>query len=48
MKEKCGDFCTGCIEGAMKEHPKYKSTKPLKSNVPGQVTVGDLMFVENN
>jgi hypothetical protein len=43
-----GDFCTGCIEGAMKEHPKYKSTKPLVSDIPGKVNVADLMFVETN
>ena len=47
-KEIYGDFCTGCIEGAMKEHPKYKSTKPLISEVPGKINVADLMFVENN
>ena len=47
-KEIYGDFCTGCLEGAMKEHPKYKSTKPLVSQVPGKVNVADLMFVENN
>jgi hypothetical protein len=47
-KNKSGDFCTGCIEGAMKEHAKYKSTKPLLSAVPGQINVGDLMFVEDN
>jgi len=47
-KETMGDFCTGCIEGAMKEHPKYKSTKPLVSDIPGKVNVADLMFVETN
>jgi hypothetical protein len=40
-KNKHGDFCSGCIEGAMKEHAKYKSTKLLVSTVPGQVNVGD-------
>ena len=47
-KEIYGDFCTGCLDGAMKEHPKYKSTKPLVSEVPGKINVVDLMFVENN
>ena len=30
----------------MKEHAKYKSTKPLLSKVPGEISTGDLMFVE--
>lgn len=47
-KEMMGDFCTGCIEGALKEHPKYKSTKPLVSDILGKVNVADLMFVETN
>ena len=47
-KEMKGDFCTGCIEGAMKEHPKYKSTKPLVSDIPGKINVANLMFVETN
>ena len=46
-KEKQGNFCTGCIQGAMKEHPRYKSTKPLKSDKPGEMNVGDIMYVEN-
>ena len=46
-KEKQGNFCTGCIQGAMKEHPRYKSTKPLKSDKPGEKNVGDIMYVEN-
>jgi hypothetical protein len=36
------------MEGAMKEHPKYKSTKLLASDVPGKINVADLMFVETN
>ena len=28
-KEKQGNFCTGCIQGAMKEHPRYKSTSQV-------------------
>jgi hypothetical protein len=30
----------------MKEHACVKSKKPLQSDVPGEVTVGDIMFVE--
>ena len=41
-----GRFCSGCVEGKMKEHARVKSKKPLKSDVPGEVTVGDIMFVE--
>ena len=40
--------CTGCIEGAMKGHPKYESTKPLVSDKPGKITAAYLMFVEGN
>ena len=47
-KEEFGDFCTGCIEGAMKEHAKFKSSKPLVSDIPGNVNVADIMFVKNN
>jgi hypothetical protein len=47
-KEMVGNFCTGCIEGALKEHPKYKLTKPLMSDVPGKINVADIMFVETN
>jgi hypothetical protein len=32
-KEKQGKFCTGCTQGAMKEHPRYKSSKPLINQV---------------
>ena len=31
----------------MKEHSKFKSMKPLQSDSPGDVTVGDIMFVEH-
>ena len=41
-----GDFCSGCLEGAMKEHSRSKSTKPLKSELPGEIGAADLMFVE--
>jgi hypothetical protein len=41
-----GRFCSGCIEGKMKEHSRIASKKPLKSEIPGKVTVGDIMFVE--
>jgi hypothetical protein len=41
-----GKFFSGCVEGKMKEHEKKKSTKPLQSQNPGEVTVGDIMFVE--
>jgi hypothetical protein len=41
-----GRFCSGCVEGKMKEHAKIKSSKPLSAEKPGNVTVGDIMFVE--
>lgn len=45
-KKEHGDFCTGCIEGSMREHDRVKSTKPLKATVPGEVGAADLMFIE--
>ena len=44
--EEKGRFCSGCVEGKMKEHAQVESKKPLWSDVPGEVTVGDIMFVE--
>jgi hypothetical protein len=44
--DECGKFCTGCAEGKLKEHARVKSTKPLASQIPGEVTVGDIMFIE--
>jgi hypothetical protein len=44
--EEKGCFCSGCVEGKMKEHDRVKSKKLLQSTVPGEVTVGDIMFVE--
>ncbi len=41
-----GRFCSGCAEGKLKEHARVKSKKPLMSATPGEVTVGDIMFVE--
>ncbi len=41
-----GRFCSGCIKGKMKEHSRVASKKPLKSEIPGEVTVGDIMLVE--
>jgi hypothetical protein len=41
-----GRFCSRCAEGKLKEHSRVKSTKPLHSNAPGAITVGDIMFVE--
>ncbi len=41
-----GAFCSGCIEGKMKEHVRKCSTKPIKAEVLGEVMVGDIMFVE--
>jgi hypothetical protein len=32
----------------MKEHARVQSTKPLTSDEPGIVTVGDIMFIETN
>jgi hypothetical protein len=45
-KDKSGKYCTGCIEGAMKQHAKTESSKPLYSDVPGEISAGDLMFIE--
>jgi hypothetical protein len=45
-KDKSGKHCTGCIEGAMKQHAKVESSKPLYSEVPGEISAGDLMFIE--
>jgi hypothetical protein len=39
-------FCSGCAEGRLKEHARVRSTKPLIAEVPGKITVGDIMFVE--
>jgi hypothetical protein len=45
-KDNHGKYCTGCIKGAMKQHSKLRSSKPLNSQVPGEVSTGDLMFIE--
>jgi hypothetical protein len=45
-QEERGAFCTGCLEGKMREHARIHSSKPLLSVMPGEVTVGDIMFVE--
>ena len=42
-----GDFCTGCLEGKMKEHYRRMSTKPLNASTPGEVGAADLMFIES-
>ena len=44
--ESEGKFCTGCLEGKLKEHARKASTKPLSATRPGENGVGDLMFVE--
>lgn len=41
-----GKFCTGCLEGKLKEHARKSSTKPLQAERPGHNGVGDLMFIE--
>jgi hypothetical protein len=41
-----GKFCSGCVEGKIKEHACKALTKPLASNVPGELTVSDIMLVE--
>ena len=41
-----GKYCTGCLEGKLKEHARRSSTKPLEAKEPGENGVGDLMFVE--
>lgn len=40
---KQGHFCSGFAEGKMKEHARMGSTKPLRSEKPGGVMVGDIM-----
>ncbi len=45
-QEERGAFCTGCLEGKMREHARIQSSKPLLSVTPGEVNVGDIMFVE--
>jgi hypothetical protein len=42
-----GQFCSGCVEGKLKEHSRVKSQKPLQSSMPGEVNIGDIMFVES-
>jgi hypothetical protein len=32
----------------MKEHAQKQSTKPLSTEVPGEITVGNILFVELN
>jgi hypothetical protein len=46
--QELGCFCCGCAEGNMKEHARIRSTKPLVSEKPGGVTVGDIMLIEMN
>ena len=41
-----GKFCSGCIEGKLKEHARKTSTKPLTADKPGGNGGGDLMFIE--
>lgn len=40
-----GQFCSGCVEGKLKEHARVKSNKPLQSSIPGEKTVGDIHYV---
>ena len=42
-----GKFCSGCVEGKLKEHARRASTKPLVATEPGENGVGDLMFIES-
>ena len=44
--QKEGKFCSGCIEGKLKEHARRASTKPLTATRPGENGVADLMFIE--
>ena len=41
-----GNFCSGCVEGKLKEHARRASTKPMTAEKPGGNGVGDLMFIE--
>ena len=37
-----GKFCSGCVEGKLKEHAMKTSTKLLSATRPGENGVGDL------
>jgi len=39
-----GKFCSGCVEGKMKEHARIISSKPLKADKPGNAAVGDIIY----
>ena len=43
---KEGKFCSGCVEGKLKEHARNTFTKPLTATKPGENGVADLMFIE--
>ena len=43
---KEGKFCSGCVEGKLKERARKAFTKPLTATRPGENGVGDLMFIE--
>ena len=44
---KEGKFCSGCVEGKLKEHARKTSTKPLTATTkPGENGAADLMFIE--
>ena len=45
-QEREGKFCSGCVEGKIKEHARRASTKLLAAEKPGANGVGDLMFIE--
>jgi len=40
-----GDYCSGCLQGKMKEHARVPSTKSVEP-VIGEAATGDLMFVD--
>ena len=42
-----GKFCSGCVEGKLKEHARRASTKLLVATEPRENGVGDLMFIES-
>ena len=44
---KEGKFCSGCVEGKLKEHARKTSTKPLTATKSGENGVADLMFIES-
>ena len=37
-----GKFCSGCVEGKLREHARKSSTKPLSATRPGENGAGTM------